>query len=82
MIDTIKEVVAVGTVLFALGAGYTGIQKDVATVQTEVIAVKEVEQKHNDYIQQDAAATARIDERTKAMQEQLNRIEKGVTGAK
>lgn len=81
MIESIKEAIAVGTVLVAVGAGYTGLQKDVSSVQQEVTVMQEQEARHNEYIQADAAATARIDERTKAMQQQLERIEKSV-GAK
>lgn len=81
MIESLKEAIAIGTVLVAVGAGYTGLQKDVSSVQQEVTVMQEQEARHNEYIQSDAAATARIDERTKAMQQQLERIEKSV-GAK
>lgn len=51
--------------------GYTNLTRDIAEVQL-------VQEKHDVYIEHDKEVSVRVDERTIAMKEQLDRIEKQV----
>jgi hypothetical protein len=52
-------------------AGYVNIQRDIAYVKDEVAL-------HDEYIEKDKEISVRVDERTRIMKEQLDRIEKQV----
>lgn len=73
--EQIKEFAAAGTVLVTLVAGYTGLQKDVAYT-TEAVAVEHGKNAEQDTkLKEQEIVSARVDERTRLMKEQLDRIE-------
>lgn len=73
-LESMKELLAAGTVLVTVAVGYAGIQKDVGYLEQRVTKSEAI-------IDEDHSTVARVDERTRLMKEQLDRIEKSI-GAK
>lgn len=78
----LREIVAVGTVMATGIAGYTGIRLDVANNEKAVSAMQLEDVKQNEAINTGRETNARIDERTRLMKEQLDRIERQVMRTK
>lgn len=76
VIDNIKEVLAVGTVIVGITAGYTSTQKDVHSLQEQVQANAQVDTLQSQELTDQSLINARVDERTRIMKEQLDRIER------
>lgn len=77
-LDTIKFAAATVGLLVTGVAGYTGLSKDVAMVQVSADEAKKVNEAQQLEINSAHLITARVDERTRLMKEQLDRIEKKV----
>lgn len=77
--DHLRELIAAGTVAVTLVAGYTGMQKDIHSIKAEVQSSQQINEKQQALIHEDQLTTARVDERTRIMKEQLDRIERHVT---
>ena len=79
LMDNVKEIIAAGTVVVTLAAGYTGMQKDIHVVRQDVAEQAQVNDAQTKQIAEDHEIVARVDERTKAMKEQLDRIERNTS---
>ena len=73
ILGTLKGVGAAGVAVATLVAGYTNLSRDIQEVQA-------VAEKHDVYIEKDKEISVRIDERTIAIKEQLDRIEQEIAG--
>ena len=70
---TIKGMGVAGAAIATVVAGYVNLSRDIHDVQA-------VTEKHETYIEKDKEISIRVDERTLAIKEQLDRIEKQVAG--
>ena len=73
LFGTLKGLGAAGVAVATVVTGYVNLSRDIQEVQT-------VAEKHDIYIEKDKEVSVRIDERTIAIKEQLDRIEKEIAG--
>ena len=72
IIQTLKGLAGIGAVTIAGIVGY-------ANMSHQVEDTRQIVQQHSQYIEKDLEATSRVDERTRVMKEQLDRIEQKVS---
>jgi Na+-driven multidrug efflux pump len=73
LFGTLKGLGAAGVAVATVVTGYVNLSRDIKEVQT-------VTEKHDIYIEKDKEISVRVDERTVAIKEQLDRIERKIAG--
>jgi len=73
LFGTLKGLGAAGVAVATVVAGYVNLSRDID-------AVEQTTAEHEVYIEKDKEVSVRVDERTIAIKEQLDRIEKEIAG--